>query len=77
MPLIAQMVGQLRRQPSLEHPPDQLGQESAVPGQLQIPTVDLVHQIVQHPRLDHLLHRLPGGHWLVRPQPGRLRRTTF
>ena len=77
MPLIAQMVSQLGRQPGLQHPADQLGQKPALPGQLQIPTVDLVHQIVQHPRLDHLLHRLPGGHRLVRPQPGRLRRPTL
>jgi hypothetical protein len=73
MLLIAQMVGQLGLQPGLQHPFHQLRQKPALPGQLQIPAIDLVHQIVQHPRLDHLVHGLPGGYMrLVRAQPRRL-----
>ena len=76
MPLIPQVIGQLGLQAGLQDSFHQLGHETALPGQLQIPAIDLVHQIVQHPRLHHLVHRLPGGHRLVRPQPRRLRRPT-
>ena len=49
------MAGTLCLQTGLQDPLHHLGQEPALTGQLQTPTVDLIHQIVQQPGLDHPL----------------------
>ena len=58
MLLIAQMIGQLRLQPGLQHPLHQLRQEPALPGQLHPALIDPVHQLVQEPPVEEPIHRL-------------------
>jgi hypothetical protein len=60
--------GLLRRQPPLEHRFDHFRDEAALAGQLQRTGVDPRHQIIEQPRIHHLVDRPPG-----RRRLGRLR----
>ena len=59
-PLVPQVLGQLGLQASLEHRLDHLREEPARAGQGQLAGVDLAHQIIQQPGVEHLVDRLPG-----------------
>jgi len=53
--LVADVLGQLGLQPSLETGLDQLLNETAVPVELEFASVDLREQVIQHPRVDQTL----------------------
>ena len=58
--LVAQVLGQLGGQTALEHRLDHLREEPALPGQRELAGVDPVHQLVEQPRIEHVVDRLPG-----------------
>ncbi len=58
--LIAQMLGQLGRQPPLQHRLDHLRQEPALTGQRQLPSRGPRHHLIEQSRRHQLPHHLPG-----------------
>jgi hypothetical protein len=66
--LIAQVPAQLGAQATLQHRSDHLREEPSDPGQAQPVAVDPVHHLVEQPRIEHLVDRLPG---LTRLRRGR------
>ena len=59
--LIAQMLGQLGLQPTLQDRLDHLRQEPALPGQRKPALIDALEDMVEQPGLDHLVDRGPRG----------------
>src|SRR5690606_26903886 len=55
--LVADMVGQLRLQPPLEHSLDETRQEPALAGQLQLPGTDTGHELIEQTSVDELINR--------------------
>src|SRR5690606_22312846 len=66
--LIAQMIGQLRSQPTLQSQLDQPGQQAPLTGQRNLAGIDLSQQIVHHARHPKRLGHLHGGPHLTQCQ---------
>jgi hypothetical protein len=58
--LVAEVLGQLGGQATLEHSLDHLGQESTLAGELQAAAVDLGHQVIEQASINQLLDNSTG-----------------